>query len=615
MMARFDLILKSVIASTLFLYSFGLITAWSYPCVGYESSIYTSTPVVFWIANLSCFIVGVTSILYSMSKKEGEYSVFVAFGWSLLVLFLISITGLFILRGYGVLNISGDTGTHYGVLQTLLEAGVTTSSYPGGYIETIVLHLFSGVQLSSLINLNSILFVFLFLIGGYLLSNVICMSCLEKFFVMILCFLLPFGCTFYTTGGFSLSMYIPYLSAFLLCPLFLYLVFLIENNGKKFIFLILLILIGIISYHVLIYFVCVAFIGVHLVTFLMFKAGCVNHFTVVKSLVCLLALCFVAFFSWSYYLNLIQGRISTFSDFILDNIASDIYGETLSKTVATDYFGSLGIWEIGELILRQGGLLILLGIFFILVIPKLIQNVKSGRYHNLSVIYVFAIVILLIISLSFFIYSGFQPGRLVLFVSLCSIFSAGIVLSSLYQNIHIPSTKWKRIVRSGVLVISLTLIVGASIGSYYPSIHTVVTTPAQVTDSTLDGVEFYLQNSNYAYNELGIVGPLWRYSQYLSSSTYARHEGMDKNIRTISYPMDHFGYSSGILLGGNYTDSIYLLLMNSYLTNYNENPLWKYKVPPFTYGDVSRLNSDRTVSKIYDNPEFTISLISPYNEW
>lgn len=604
---------KIILFLTFSLYTIGLIAAWNHPINGYESSIYLSTPLIFWIAVTLCLTLGVFLILYAVYKKEKNYILFTKLGWLLLILFSFSLTGLFIIRGYGILNLSGDTGTHYGNLKYLLEAGVTTSSYPGTYIEIATLHLMTGIELSQLLNLNSLIYVGIFLFGLCLLSRTVCESKYERIFVMIIGFLLPFGSTYYATGGFSLSMYVPYISTFLIFPIYLYLLFSFVSDQRFHatrIILILLVSLNILIGHILVFFTCCLIIYVLILLHLILMRYSNWHFKGVRSLLSLFITLSILFLSWSFYLNLMHKRIISYSDFILYDSETGIYAETLTQTVANEYLGNLSLLEQGELILRQGGLLIILGFFFTLFIFDLIVNIKKGKYYALSVFYVLVIHLLLVVSVSFVVYSGFQPGRLMQFVSLCSIFSAGIILSSLYQNFLENSTKRKKLVFGSTVIFILSILAVLSIVSYYPSIHTVVSTPKQVTESSLDGFDFYFMNC-YFYDEIGIInGPLWRYSQVLYSSIFIKQD-IVKKIGGLSPPLDHFGYPSCKLLGENYASPTYLLLMNSCLTNYNENPLWKHNPPPFNKGDIEQVSSDQTVSKIYDNPEFSISVIYP----
>ncbi len=610
--------LKSLLILSYVLYVVGVMSAWASPVQGNEPSIYLSTPILFWIAVVVSFLVGIYSVLGGHFQKESR-SCHPKAGWILLIFASMATPSVFIIRGYSVMNLGGDTGTHYGNLQNLLEVGITTSSYPYTYLETSILKLLTNIDLSHIVNLNTLLFVGIFLLGFYLLSGILCTSKYERIFVMIIGFFLPFGSTYYATGGLSFSMYFPYLSAFVLCPTFMYLTYSLINakttNHRKIMVCLLIIGFCILTCHIFIFFLSSLFLFAVLLSSWM----CVGKFHNLKwtsaCLFKLLCVFGIMFLCWSYYLNLIQTRVTTLSEFLINSVVSDVYGDTLTQTVIGNYFGSLDLWEIGDLIIRQGGLLLIMVSFLIILLPSVGMSLKIKKYNYLFSLYLFIFLTVGVVLLSLVLYLGIDPGRLIMFVSLCSIFPCGILLSSLFQKVTTQSFKNKRILFGTVLVITLILLLTFSIGSYYPSMHTAVTTPKQVTESSLNGIDFYFQNSNYDHQELGISGALWRYSQSLSSSTYMRQNGLDKRVGVISSPPDHFGYSENVQLAGeNVTSPTYLLLMNSYLTNYNENPLWKYKVPPFTYGDVSRLNYDGTVSKIYDNPEFTISLISPYRE-
>ena len=61
---------KVTLFLTFTLYVVGLIAAWNHPIDGYESSIYFSTPLIFWMAAILCLIMGIFLILYADIKRK-----------------------------------------------------------------------------------------------------------------------------------------------------------------------------------------------------------------------------------------------------------------------------------------------------------------------------------------------------------------------------------------------------------------------------------------------------------------------------------------------------------------------------------------------------------------
>jgi len=98
-------------------------TAWNKPAIGYETSIYLSTPLLFWAIIISVMIFSTALILYYLSYKKIKIS---NYTWLLLMavyLCYVLVNSLFIIRSYYMWNMTGDGATHLGWIFELMSEG------------------------------------------------------------------------------------------------------------------------------------------------------------------------------------------------------------------------------------------------------------------------------------------------------------------------------------------------------------------------------------------------------------------------------------------------------------------------------------------------------------
>ena len=129
---------KSILIFLFLFLAIALILAWSAPATGYESSIYMSTPQVLWVALLLGEVAGISIVVLSLSKTQSSAENFWKYGLLLINLGYLVLLSIFILRGYYMVDISGDVGSHMGWINEILQTGYTSSSlfYPLLHIYT-----------------------------------------------------------------------------------------------------------------------------------------------------------------------------------------------------------------------------------------------------------------------------------------------------------------------------------------------------------------------------------------------------------------------------------------------------------------------------------------------
>ena len=119
---RASTLIKALASVCFVLIAVAVMTAWNSPATGYESSIYWSTPSLVWWCLLLSIGCGIAIIVHQAYRGE-EHSRLWALGLALILLSNTVVFSLHILRGYAMLNASGDSGTHLAITQNILASG------------------------------------------------------------------------------------------------------------------------------------------------------------------------------------------------------------------------------------------------------------------------------------------------------------------------------------------------------------------------------------------------------------------------------------------------------------------------------------------------------------
>jgi hypothetical protein len=180
-----------------------------------------------------------------------------------------------------------------------------------------------------------------------------------------------------------------------------------------------------------------------------------------------------------------------------------------------------------------------------------------------------------------------------------------ILCASLFYALqrHASTSASRHRVFAAMSVVLLVLAV-VGVASAFPSL------PArehnnQVTEMEIQGTEWVLDNREDGRPVDAYRISLWRF-EHLHSGT------LNESVRQGgSRPPEHFGYRGNDTLGGTYGDERYLIVTAlgrlTYPEIYTDYPdFWG-----FTPADFERLETDTTVSRVYDNGEFDLYAVSP----
>lgn len=598
-----------------------MLTAWNSPATGFEISIYRSTPGLFWVLYAYSICVSIIVLIHLMREKI--YPAFLA-KILLLLIFLngLVLTSLHIIRGYFIFNLISDTGTHIGNLNTLLQSGYITSHYPSIYIQTAISQIISNIDVNYIVQHNSVIYYIILILGVYLLARNVCETKPEIYFTTLIVSFYPFGSATYMASA-SQATYTPYLLALFILPLYIAFVFKMTSTkslSKTLFITIILLSISILITHILIasfvmiFLICII---IHQGYLLLKKKIEINN---IKPTIIILFILSVLYAIWTViYTQIIKIPVLSFYNLFILGDADAIRLETTKNLASSLFSEQQSLFDILDIIIKQIGIV---GIFFLIIIltvPIVYRSYnENGGYANIISLSLFALFMCIAAVFPLITASvSFEMGRPMFCVVLVGIIYSGIYLSNIFvkskkEKINYHTLQRMKSAIGIVLFISLILLsiisVYASYDTYQPS--------RQTTHGLVDGMDHYLiyHNPNLDTVQVGFFAPA-RFAEALYSSTYIRHDAYDNTYKSIEYDSvsNHFNYSmSHKSMGIEYQSITYMAVLQATLDIYNQRRLDNSSLPiSFENEDITQLENDLAVNKIYANPEIAYYVIYP----
>ena len=127
---------KSILIILFLFLTVAVLITGNVPSAGFEPSIYNSTPLVLWIAIISSVIAGVSIVIVSISNSDFRRNNLWKYGFLLILLCYVIGLSLFIIRGYYMWGMIGDSANHLGWTNEILQSGHIPQSlfYPISHI-------------------------------------------------------------------------------------------------------------------------------------------------------------------------------------------------------------------------------------------------------------------------------------------------------------------------------------------------------------------------------------------------------------------------------------------------------------------------------------------------
>lgn len=581
---------------------YALIITNSSPAVGYESSIYESTPIIFWISIVLSIVCGVIAIIYYIFTEKLDQSRLWIVGLFLIILSYTMCLSLFIIRGYYMWCMNGDPSTHIKYVNQILTTGKISTQlfYPALHIYTSQILLLLNINVVTLHKILPLFLGILYIPFIYLFSKSIFTDKNQIILSTVI------GSTF--ANGWYLS-FIPNGLSNLYFPLLLFII--LKVNSIKDVRWEILALIMVFFYpifHLIPTLVLIIFIStLSLVNFILHKMSNTNvdadknrEFSKFKlTLFILLVVCDItwisSFYLWDYavknFYTLITEGDSTQISYLVKNI---------------NYAQGYGYNVIEQALKTNGGPLLYV-LVTVVSLPTVWKHKNNERLSNLLSLYGPLFFICLFIVIFYFSNVLFSPLRMVTYTTIICTPFLGFSLNDLISKIR---AKPKRVyIFSFIGLICLLFIIWINgILTLYPSPYTLGTS-YQTTVSEVEGTSWLFENKNVSLETTGITVAPFRFGEFLLTDEQRKLQNLhEKNPDYLKVPY-HFGYDNNSQLSSYYNQSLYMGI------NERDKRIYVDVVPEiadirWVPKDFEKLNDDVSLKKIYSSKKFEMFYIN-----
>ncbi|KKG18694.1 hypothetical protein EO98_06550 [Methanosarcina sp. 2.H.T.1A.6] len=543
------------------------------PVMGYEISIYSSTPSIFWISMILGLINGFLLTYLGITdqiKRAHILGIFEILFVNSLVLLLSA------LRDYIVNLLRGDAPSYIGLVKDLtIHGNLTDDFYPFVSIMVSQLHQISNISIVSLAKYIPTLFYIFSILSIYCLSK--SLICDKKFI-----FFSVIAATPLFFAWFSTAMYYMLLSVFTL-PLLFYLLTKLED--MRFRLLIIIFCFVFPLFHPITAIVVILYLFLsYLVQRYPFSDT--KNYYIPATLVILSSVSLIFWFSNQYAV--------TRSFFIIVANLLGIFQANSTFTQATYYSEKLGfistIYTLSHLILDEMIFYSLAVVAIYLIIFK-----KGSLEKRIFAPFIACFITGTLLVMFLFCFTvAHRPDRL-LNLNFNMMLAPLFVAYLLYLN-HKNRLKT-------VLLISLILL--ATVSTYFSLYQSPFTTRPNdyMTLSEYHGSNWLLCNKNFLIHTVDLANPISRYADFTYGVTY---RALRKDLKREYLLPDHFGFATPF-------DNRFPIDRDRYLvlSPYDEEAytnIWGH-TKRFNKDDFGKIDECQNTLKIFDDGGFKTYLI------
>lgn len=461
---------KGILAFLFLLLSVALIITWNSPATSYESSIYWSTPLIFWVSIIASVIAGSGLVVLTIAKNELRKHQLWKAGLLLIVLSYVTCLSLFIIRGYYMWCMAGDPASHIGWIKETMVMGYAPADilYPGMHIYLSEILFISGLDWILLHKTIPFLFSLLFIAYMYILAKAIFSNTSVTLLVVIVACAIP-------NTDFYLNL-IPNGLSSLLLPLMLYTIFkyIQKKNMVWAIILFPLIILYPVFHPVPTMFIALVLLtlgipqGILIVNqYVHTKMININaiksYYIKIVSPMLILIVWFIfwisAFWAWRFSIRSIYESLTS------DGTRSE--GMDLMETMS--YAQELG-YNVIEIIIRQYGVTMVLFALSLIGLLSVMISTYHGRYNKWLLLLSGPFIALTIIMPILFLFDlPFNAFRFLHpFMLLLSIFSA-YAFYLIIMGIKMIGSLHRRTMSSVLVIMMITGLIFAGFMTLYPS--------------------------------------------------------------------------------------------------------------------------------------------------
>jgi hypothetical protein len=595
---------KGILLFLFFLLSIALIISWNTPATGYESSIYESAPLLFWVILFSSAIAGIASVIVSIAKNELDQCYSWKVNFLIIYLCYTICLSLFIIRGYYMWwRGTVDPVFHIEwIKETIITSRVPNDLiYPIMHIYLSEIVLIAGIDPITLHKIMPVIFSILFILYMYVFAKIVFSNTAEALLVTII------GCTIFRTD-FYLTL-IPNGLSNLLLPLALFVFFKYLSQGRWVwaIPLTILVILYPVFHPVPTIFIGLVFLTLWTPLIIQNSMRYIHDREIAipnfKSYIFKLILPFSVMLIWFIF------WISSFGVWgdTLKSIYQTIFlegtpSEAMDLLDMVSYAQGYG-YNVIEIAIKQYGVVMVVLVLSILAVILILRDYyRQGRYNKplLTLLGPFG-ALLVIMPILFLFDLPFNAFRFLhALLILATIFSAYTLYYILTCKRRISLAERIPFASIFVIVIISGLFLGGSL-SLYPSPYK-LTPSYQITHSEFAGMTFFYENRDVHTPLSGITTPIWGFANLILTPEEIATQHLPRSLKDHRAPW-HFGYD-------NYTSVSFLYDTETDLIITQPDRVFYTDLFPemaqerLTTQDFDRLKIDPGIDFIYSNGEF-----------
>lgn len=577
-------ILKLLLSICFISLSVALVIAYLSPASGYEVSLYSSTPILYWFLLVFCFSLCIFLIFHYMYTERFEHSYFWIICFTLLVLCRFSLLCLPYIRDY-LYPWRGDSMTHIGYAIDILLDGHYLSSnfYPVSHTLIASVVIISGLPLEFVSKYSTPFLSVLFLLFIYFFAKTVLLTKESVIFSLII------ASSMFSIFDYAIS---PNGWSILYLPLVLALFFR-QSLDYKILLSISIILLP--FFHVFTSSMLVFILIVVSLIYWFFNNNRLNSYfsamnpsQFLNSIILELTILLMWILSFKYFNKNIKALYDSFTSTSSNAFATEV----ITKLDKVDVHG----FEVILLAIKMyGNTFIFIGlsaVAFYLFIKKF-----SWKYGNFNIFIIFSLFFCFFSAYVIYLFNlipgfkNFAGHRMLMFLGVFAPLCTSFFLQYFKDN------------RNYILyLVGIFLIITASL----ISILNLFTSPwiiqpnSQVTCMEVDGMNWFFNYRNQMTDIVIIMTPPHRYADEIMGSRERNERDISGYYENIP---DHFNYSVYKTIGESYAGKRYAVISEYDKTIYNT--VW-INVGRFYTSDFIILESDKTASKLYNNNEFDV---------
>jgi hypothetical protein len=166
-------IIKLVVILCCIFFVIGIVSTWNSPAKGYESSIYSATPPLFWVSLVFNILAGIGIIVHQLLTSNCKSNKTWILGFLLIGMAYVSFLSLYVIRGYIFYGGQGDIAEHMGEALSIISTGHASdwNVYPVAHISVVQYSQIMDIPVNILFGYAPIIFNSLFPLYIFVLAK------------------------------------------------------------------------------------------------------------------------------------------------------------------------------------------------------------------------------------------------------------------------------------------------------------------------------------------------------------------------------------------------------------------------------------------------------------